>query len=255
MILCDTHSHIYLSDFDSDRKQVVERAVDKGVKYLLLPNIDSHSIKSLLDLCDEYPQNCFPMTGLHPTDVKANYRDELKTVEEWLDKRKFYAVGEIGIDLYWDKTFSKEQEEAFLHQAELAVKYNLPVVIHSRNSTDILLDIIEKINNPDLTGVFHCFSGNVKQAEQAIKLGFKLGIGGVVTYKNSGLAEVVKQTDIKHILLETDAPYLTPAPHRGKRNEPSYLHYIAEKIAEIKQMTKEEVAEATTANAKELFRV
>lgn len=255
MVLIDTHTHLYLEEFKDDRSQVVSNAINKGIKYMMLPNIDSSSVSGMLDLCNAFPQNCFPMMGLHPTSVKENYEDELNLVDEWLKKKKFYGIGETGIDLYWDKTFFNEQKIAFRHQVELAKKYKLPIVIHSRNSFDEIYSILKETFSPELTGVFHCFTGNLEQANEIIELGFKLGIGGVVTFKNSGLDKVVSKIDIEHLILETDSPYLTPVPYRGKRNESAYTYYIAQKIAEIKKRPVEEIAEITTNNAKRLFKL
>ena len=211
----------------------------------------------MLQVCRQYPGVCFPMMGLHPTSVKENYLDELRIVSEYLANPdyRFFAIGEVGIDLYWDKTYEAEQCIAFNYQLELALKYDLPVVVHTRNSMDIALDIVEERDDPRLRGVFHCFSGNIEQAERAIGLGFMLGIGGVVTYKKSGLQTVVEQTALDHLLLETDAPWLPPVPHRGQRNEPSYIPLIAQKIADLKSVSLAEVAERTTENAFRLFGV
>ena len=255
MFLVDTHTHIYSEEFDNDRNAVVERAVGKGVNSLFLPAIDSQWHERMLSLSVEYPQRCFPMMGLHPTSVKENFMDELAIVSAYLANptMKFWAIGEVGIDLYWDKTFEAQQRVAFGLQLDLAVEYNLPVVIHTRNSMDIALGILAERNDNRLRGVFHCFSGNTAQAQQATGLGFMLGIGGVVTYKNSGLQAVVENTGLEHLLLETDAPWLTPVPHRGKRNEPSYIPLIAQKIAEIKKVSVEEIAASTTGNAERLF--
>jgi len=254
MILTDTHTHLYLDHFDSDRKQVIQNAIDKGIEYMLIPNIDSKSIEGMLSICDEYPENCFPMMGLHPTDVKEDYQKELEIVDQWLTKRKFIAIGEIGIDLYWDKTFVKEQDISLRHQIELAKKYQLPIVLHSRESMKEIFDVLDDVQTPDLKGVFHCFSGTANDAKKAIDMGYYLGIGGVITFKNSNLKKILREIDLKHILLETDAPFLTPTPFRGKRNESAYIYYIAEKIAEIKGIGIDEVAEITTQNAKNLFK-
>lgn len=254
MILTDTHTHLYLDHFDNDRKSVIQSAIDKGVQYMLIPNIDSNSISGMLSVCDEYPENCFPMMGLHPTDVKDDYRKELEIVEQWLEKRKFIAIGEIGIDLYWDKTFVKEQDICLRDQIALAKKHQLPIVLHSRESMKEIFDVLNDVHSSELQGVFHCFSGTAKDANKAIEMGYYLGIGGVVTFKNSNLKEILREIDLKHILLETDAPFLTPAPYRGKRNESAYVYYIAEKIAEIKGISIEEVADITTENAKKLFK-
>jgi len=253
MILIDTHTHLYLNAFDKDRKKVVSDAIANGIQYMFLPNIDSTSISSMLEMCKGFPDNCFPMMGLHPTSVKQNYKDELVTIETWLKKRKFYAIGEIGIDLYWDKSFLKEQQIVFSYQIDLAIKYNLPIVIHCRESFDEIYNILKDYRNSNLRGVFHCFTGNLEQAQNIIELGFYLGIGGVVTFKNSGLDKVVAQTDLKHILLETDSPFLAPVPFRGKRNESAYIKIIANKIAMVKNISIDEVAENTSKNTFDLF--
>lgn len=253
MILTDTHTHLYLEQFDEDRSSVVERAIQKGVEYMILPNIDSKSIDAMLDVCNQFPKNCFPMIGLHPTSVFENYEEELNIVETFLANQCFRAIGEIGIDLYWDKTFVKEQEIAFKYQIALANKYDLPIVIHSRNSMNEIFRVLEEVNLAELKGVFHCFSGSLEDAQRIIDMGFLLGIGGVVTFKNSNLPSIIEQIDTKHLLLETDAPYLTPVPFRGKRNESAYTYYVAEKIAKIKNVPIEAIAEITTANAKKLF--
>lgn len=255
MFLIDTHTHLYLEEFDTDRHEMVERAIQQGVNKMLLPNIDSGSIDGMLELCQAFPENCLPMMGLHPTSVKENFEEELKIVDEWLEKQKFYAIGETGIDLYWDKTHQKEQELAFVHQINLAKKHKLPIVIHSRNSFDELIAILENHIEPDLTGVFHCFTGNLDQAEKIINMGFMLGIGGVITFKNSGLDKVVDELTLDHIILETDAPFLAPVPYRGKRNESAYTKIITQKISEIKNITMDAVAEITSANASRLFKI
>lgn len=253
MTLTDTHAHLYLDAFDEDRDEMIRRAMDLGVMYMLLPNIDRDSIPALLDLADTYPGHCFPMMGLHPTSVKADYREQLDVVEACFATRTFCAVGEIGIDLYWDKTLQNEQETAFREQIRLAAKYDLPIVIHSRNSFREIVTILEEEKHDTLRGVFHCFSGSPEDALKAIALGFLLGIGGVLTYKKSGLDILVEQTGLEHIILETDAPFLAPVPYRGKRNESSYLLIIAEKLAELKKISIDEVAEVTTGNARKLF--
>ncbi len=257
MIFTDTHAHLYSEEFNDDRTAVVQRAIDAGVPYMLLPGIDSSFVDGMLALCSQFPLNCFPMMGLHPTSVKESYQEELDNLYAQLQKHagSIRAIGEIGIDLYWDKTYQAEQEEAFRIQLQWSKEYKLPVVIHTRNSFDLTVGILEEMKDPALKGVFHCFGGNIAQAERAIALGFKLGIGGVVTYKNSGLQQVVEATGVRHLLLETDAPYLTPAPHRGKRNESSYIPIIAQKIAEIKNLPVEEIAGITTENALSLFNI
>ena len=254
-VFTDTHAHLYLEEFDADRDQVMQRAEKEGVYHLFLPNIDSGSLAQMLGVCSSWPHLCYPMMGLHPTSVKANFTEELKIVKQYLADKKyrFYGVGEIGIDLYWDKTFEREQTAAFSMQLDLALEYGLPVAIHTRNSMEVTLGVMEERNDKGLRGVFHCFSGDVAQAERAIKLGFYLGIGGVITYKKSGLADVAEAMPLESLLLETDAPFLPPVPHRGRRNEPSYIPLIAKKIAEIKGVSLEEVAEVTTKNAIKLF--
>ena len=253
MEFIDTHTHLYLEDFSSDIDEIIERAIASGVNKLFLPAVDSSSTHDLVSLCEKYPQNCFPMIGLHPTSVNADFQDELRNVEDELKKGFYIAVGEIGIDLYWDKTYFKEQSEAFLRQLSLAKQYNLPVVIHTRDSFNETYDLINSFTNESVKGIFHCFSGNVDDAFKIIEKGFKIGVGGVVTFKNSLLSQVVKEIELEHIVLETDAPYLTPAPYRGKRNESSYIPIIARKIAEIKDVSLEEVAAITTRNAYEVF--
>jgi TatD DNase family protein len=254
MILTDTHTHLYTTHFNDDIDLVIKNAIDKGVNRLFLPNVDTASISSMMNLANKYPNNCFPMMGLHPTSVKENYKEELALVEEWLGKKQFCAIGEIGIDLYWDKTLLKEQQEAFRYQINLAKKFNLPFVIHCRDSFDEIFEVLDDLNDEKMKGIFHCFTGNIEQANHIINYGgFKLGIGGVVTFKNSGLDKIVEQIDLNHLVLETDSPYLTPMPHRGKRNESSYLYHIAEKIAAIYNLPIEELAEITTHNSKEIF--
>ena len=255
MIITDTHIHLYADDFTSDRDVLVKKAIDKGVQRFFLPNIDSSSVNALKGLCEKYPTHCFPMMGLHPCSVKENWEEEIALVETHLAKEKYYGVGEIGIDLYWDKTFVKEQEEAFKRQIELANQYKLPIVIHSRESFEEIYQILLQKKKEAPCGIFHCFTGNIDQAQRAIALGFYLGIGGVVTFKNSGLADVIAEIDLKHIVLETDAPYLAPVPFRGKRNLPSYILKVAEKIAEVKKISLEEVAEVTTENSKKIFTI
>ncbi|MEI7980438.1 MAG: TatD family hydrolase [Bacteroidota bacterium] len=255
MTFVDSHTHLYAGEFDPDREAVLLRAEQSGISHLFLPAIDDSYHEKMLSLANRYPRLCYPMMGLHPTSVRENYREELISVEKWLATPgfRFYALGEIGIDLYWDKTFTNEQRIVLEEQLGLALKYDLPVVIHTRNSMDIVLKILEQENNPSIRGVFHCFSGSEDQARRAVTLGFMLGIGGVVTYKNSGLQKVVETTGLNNLVLETDAPWLPPVPHRGQRNEPSYLPFIAQKIAEIKKVSLDEVAEVTTQNSRRLF--
>jgi TatD DNase family protein len=255
MKFTDTHSHIYSAEFDGDFEAMMTRALAENVSGIFLPAIDSEYHEKMLKVADAYPENCFPMMGLHPTSVKSDFRNELNMVGSYLSNgtRKFYAIGEVGIDLYWDKTHAEEQAEAFGFQLDLAIRYDLPVIIHTRNSMDLVLDILEMRNDSRLSGIFHCFSGNIRQAERVIKLGFLMGIGGVITYKNSGLQQVVEHVSLENLVLETDAPWLTPSPYRGKRNEPAYIPLIASKIAEIKGVTLEEVAAVTNRNAAGLF--
>jgi TatD DNase family protein len=253
MILTDSHAHLYLDAFADDRHDVVSHAIANNVRYMLLPNIDSGSILSMMALVKDFPGNCFPMMGLHPTSVGKDFLEELEIVQGWLKKEKFYAIGEMGIDLYWDKTFFPEQQEAFRIQAGLAIEYDLPLVIHSRNSFDEIFTLLDEVYQPGLRGVFHCFTGNLEQAEHIIDLGFLLGIGGVLTYKNSGLPEVLEKISLDHILLETDAPFLAPVPYRGKRNESAYTLEVAKKLGEVKGVALEDVAEITTGNAVKLF--
>lgn len=253
MILIDTHTHLYLNAFDNDREAMVERAVATGVRYMFLPNIDSSSLGGMLELCSRFPENCFPMMGLHPTSVKENFKDELRMVEEQLERNTYWAIGETGIDLYWDRSFYREQVIAFNRQIDLAMEYNLPLVIHARESFKEIFRVLESRDITDLTGVFHCFTGTLEEAERATGLGFMLGIGGVLTYKKSGLDAVVEALGLEHLILETDAPFLPPVPHRGKRNESAYVIHIADKLAEVCGMPMEEVAKITTQNAAKLF--
>ena len=254
-MLIDTHSHIYSTDFIHDLDEVIQRAYSNDVRKIILPNIDSSSVKNLLDLVDTYPHICIPLMGLHPTSVNHDYQEELQVVEYWLKKRKFYGIGEIGIDLYWDKSFLDEQIHAFRFQLDLAKEYKLPVVIHVRDSFDEVFQVLEEFKDDNLTGVFHSFTGTIEQARLITDIGFKIGVGGIVTFKKSGLDQVVKQIDPSNLILETDSPYLTPVPFRGKRNESSYLVYIAQKIADLHQMTVGEIAKITTENARKLFEI
>lgn len=255
MYLIDTHSHIYLPEFKADRKEMLERAEKEGVVKILMPGIDSGSHPSMLELENAFPGLCTSMMGLHPCSVNAEFRSELKIAGEYLEKRKFKAIGEIGLDFYWDKTYMDQQYEAYHEQIGWALQYDIPIVIHSRNSVDECIAVVKEHQKGKLKGVFHCFSGNETQAQRVIELGFYLGIGGVVTFKNSGLDKVMEKVSMDHVVLETDAPYLAPVPFRGKRNEPSYLKYVVEKLAGIKNIAKEEVARITTANAEKLFGV
>lgn len=253
MKLVDTHTHLYVDRFQEDIKEVLERSQENQVEAFFLPNIDQDSISDMLALEAAYPDRCFAMMGLHPCSVKENYKEELAIVKDWLFKRSFCAVGEIGIDLYWDKTFVKQQEEAFLQQIEWAKELDLPIVIHSRESTDIIIKLLQTVKEERLRGIFHCFGGTVAQAEQIIGLGFHLGIGGVLTFKKSGLDKTMEAVDLNWVVLETDSPYLAPVPYRGKRNESAYIRLIAEKLALVKGVSLAEVAEITTRNAAKIF--
>jgi TatD DNase family protein len=253
MQITDTHSHIYLDDFKGDQADMLLRAGKEGVNKILMPAIDSKTHEQMLEFEKLNPAQCFSMMGLHPCSVKENFREELAIIKNYLAEKDFKAVGEIGLDFYWDKTFVTEQFEAFRLQINWALDLNLPVVIHSRESIDQCIEVVRQQQNGKLKGVFHCFSGSNEQANEITELGFYLGIGGVLTYKKSGLDKVLEQVEIKHIVLETDAPYLTPVPFRGKRNEPAYIKYVAQKLAEVKNISVEEVATITTANAEALF--
>ena len=249
----DTHTHLYYEEFNADRNEAIKTAISKSVSKFYLPNVDSKSISGMLQLEEEYPEHCFPMMGLHPCSVNETYLQELAVVKQWLDKRRFAAIGEIGIDLYWDKTFIKEQEIAFKQQIDWALQFNYTIVIHCRNAFDEIFSILSSYKKLP-KGIFHCFSGNLEQAHQILSLGnFKLGIGGVVTFKNSGLDKIVEQLNLSDLVLETDAPYLAPMPYRGKRNESAHITLIAQKIAEIKNITIEEVAQITSKNALDIF--
>ncbi|HEU4718823.1 MAG TPA: TatD family hydrolase [Bacteroidia bacterium] len=255
MILTDTHAHLYSSKFDSDRNEMIRRSISAGVTRIFLPAIDSESHAALVQLAEEWPENCFPMMGLHPTSVDpATFEQEKTLAEDWFSRKKFIAVGETGIDLYWDKTHLRLQQESFAWQVELAKKLGLPVVIHSRNAFSECYEIVKERQDGSLKGVFHCFSDGIAEAEKVIALGnFYMGIGGVLTYKNSGLDAVVKKFGTDPFVLETDAPYLPPVPHRGKRNESAYTAIVAETMANILQRPVEEIAQATTENSKKLF--
>lgn len=253
MNLIDTHSHIYLPEFENDREKMLERAEKEGVTKIFLPAIDADNHEAMLKLEAAHPGRCIAMIGVHPCSVKENYRQELAIAGDYLEKRPFKAVGEIGLDFYWDKTFIKEQYFAFHEQIKWALHYDIPIVIHSRQSTEECINVVAEHQKGKLKGVFHCFSGDARQAQQAIDLGFYLGIGGVVTFKNSGLDKVMEKVPLENVVLETDAPYLAPVPFRGKRNEPSYLKFIVQKLAELKECTAEEVAAITALNAEKLF--
>ncbi|NMH87494.1 TatD family hydrolase [Flavivirga algicola] len=255
MIITDTHTHLYSEAFDEDRNEMIDRAITQGVSRFFIPAIDSGYTEAMLQLEEDYPNNMFLMMGLHPTHVKDNYKEELKHVEDMLAKRHFYAVGEIGIDLYWDTSTLGIQQEAFKHQIKLAKQYKLPIVIHCREAFDEIFEVLEAEKSDDLFGIFHCFTGTLEQAHQAISYNMKLGIGGVVTFKNGKIDTFLSQIDIKHLVLETDAPYLAPVPYRGKRNESTYVIKVLEKLADIYDVSLEEIAAITTQNSKDVFKV
>lgn len=252
-MIVDTHCHLYVDEFKGDINEIIERAEKEGVSKFYLPAIDSAEIENMLSLENKFPGKCIAMMGLHPCSVKENYQDELAIVKNWLAKRKFAAVGEIGLDFYWDKTYMEQQYEAFRMQVELSLQYDLPIVIHTRNAMQETIDVVKEFVPRGVRGIFHCFGGTIENAEDIIDAGFYLGIGGVVTYKNAGLAEVLDKINLKYMVLETDSPYLTPVPFRGKRNESSYLKFVAEKLALIKGLSVGEVAAVTTANAEKIF--
>lgn len=252
-ILTDTHTHIYYHIGSDKMNEQIERCNTHNIQRLFLPNVDTESIAQIMESVDTYPNTCFPMLGLHPCSVKENYNEELKIIEKAISNHKIYAIGEIGIDLYWDKSTLSWQQDAFRTQINWAKSLGLPIDIHCREAFDEIFEILEKMNDDKLFGIFHCFTGTFEQAQRAINLGFKLGIGGVVTFKKAGLNLVVKEIDLQHIVLETDAPYLAPSPFRGKENESSYLIHIAQKVADLHQISIDEVARITTQNSKEIF--
>lgn len=249
----DTHTHLYDEKFSEDRIERIQHAIASGVERLYMPNCNSETIAGMLEVENQFPAHCFSMMGLHPCYVNENVQNELKIVREWLEKRAFKAIGEIGLDYYWDKTYVTQQKEAFRMQMEWALEFGLPIVIHTREATQDTLQEVKSFAQRGLKGVFHCFSGSYETAQHIIDMGFLLGIGGVLTYPKAGLQEVIKQVDLAHLVLETDAPYLTPVPHRGKRNESSYILHVAEKLASLKETTLEHVEEVTTKNALMLF--
>ncbi|MGF1742551.1 TatD family hydrolase [Vibrio profundum] len=253
--MIDTHAHIYANEFDQDRDQVVARALAQGIEHILLPNIDLESIQPMLDTEAAYPEVCRSMMGLHPCYVDENIEQTLHTIRSWFERRSFIAVGEIGIDLYWDQTFKKEQEYAFITQLNWAKELKLPVVIHTRDSMQQTLELLAQQQDGSLQGVFHCFGGSVEEAKAITGLGFHLALGGVSTFKNGGMDKVIPELNMDYVLLETDCPYLAPVPHRGKRNEPSYTQLVAKRVAELRSITLEEVDQITTRNAKTLFRL
>jgi len=253
MIMIDTHAHLYSKEYGADREAMIQRAFEAGVAKVYLPGIDSEVIDAMLQLEAAYPGRFFAMMGLHPCSVNENYQQELAIVKGWLDKRSFAAVGEVGLDYYWDTSFAKEQMEAFNIQMQWALDLNMPLVIHTRKAMRETIDAVKPFAAKGLSGIFHCFGGHAKDAQEITGMGFYLGIGGVFTYKNAGLPATLENIGLEHIVLETDAPYLTPVPHRGKRNESSYLTYVAERLAEVKNVPLEEVARITTANAEKIF--
>lgn len=255
MIITDTHTHLYIEAFDEDRSEMINRAIDANIERFFIPAIDSTYTSAMLKLEEDFPNNIFLMMGLHPTHVKENFREELLHVEDMLASRRFYAVGEIGIDLYWDKSTLGIQIEAFKHQINLAKQYKLPIVIHCREAFDEIFEVLEQEKSDDLRGIFHCFTGTIEQAQRAISFNMKLGIGGVVTFKNGKIDQFINQIDLKHIVLETDSPYLAPKPYRGKRNESLYIIKVLEKLSELYNMSIEEVARITTKNSKTVFGV
>jgi TatD DNase family protein len=253
MHFIDTHAHVYAAELTSDLDLVMKNALAIGIKKIIMPAIDSTSLDAMLKVEQQFPENCIAMMGLHPCYVKENYIEELKLVEEWIEKRKFIAIGEIGLDFYWDKTFTKEQHIVFETQMQWALDLNLPIAIHTRNAMGETIEAVKPFAKKGLRGVFHCFSGSKESAEQIIGMGFHLGLGGVLTYKNAGVAEAVKDIPIEYFVLETDAPYLAPVPYRGKTNEPAYMLEVAKKLAEIKSLPLHEIAAITTSNAEKLF--
>jgi TatD DNase family protein len=251
----DSHAHIYAKEFNVDREETLRRTAELNVQKIVMPNVDHTSIDLMMEVETRKPEMCYATMGLHPCSVKKDFQRELYIVEDWLSKRKFSAVGEIGTDLYWDKTFWEEQKEAFTVQVNWAKQYRLPIIIHCRESIDETIALVESLQDGKLSGVFHCFGGSVEQAQKIIKLNFYLGIGGVATFKKGGLDIVLPEVPLEKLVLETDSPYLAPVPHRGKRNEPSYIPLIAEKIAEIKKASLEVVQKQTTMNALQLFQI
>lgn len=252
-MITDTHTHLYSEQFDEDRNEMMQRAKEAGVYRFFIPAIDSSYTESMFNLESNFKDDVFLMMGLHPTSVKENYKEELAHVKKWIDKRDFYAIGEIGIDLYWDKSFLTQQQEAFRTQIQWAKEKKLPIVIHCREAFDEIFEVLETEKSDDLFGIFHCFTGTLEQAKKAISYNMKLGIGGVATFKNGKIDQFLHQIDIKHIVLETDAPYLAPTPFRGKRNESSYITQVVEKLAAIYEISFEEIAEITTQNSKDVF--
>jgi TatD DNase family protein len=255
MVLTDTHTHLYYEEDAAKRAGLMQRCFDNHITRLFLPNVDADSVKQVYELVGAYPHNCFPMLGMHPCSVKEVWEYELAAIQALHGQHKIYAIGEIGIDLYWDKSHLPQQIQAFKQQIAWAKQLELPIVIHCRDAFEEVFEVLEQEQGPDLRGIFHCFTGNAEQAQKVVSLGFYLGIGGVVTYKNAGLDKILPQIDLSHIVLETDSPYLSPVPHRGKPNESSYLIYVAQKVADVYQVSLDVVAEITTANSKRVFGV
>ena len=255
MNIIDTHTHLYLKQFNEDIDMVINRSKEIGVNKFIFPAIDSSHFNDMHNLKDKYPNSIYLMSGLHPTDVKENYKDELDFVVNTLKSHNYVAIGEIGIDLYWEKSFLKQQKDAFKFQIKLAIQHDLPIVIHCREAFNEIFEILDKENSNKLRGVFHCFTGTLEEAQRAIDLGFFLGVGGVVTFKNGGIDKFLHEIDLKNIVLETDSPYLAPVPFRGKRNESSYIIYVLEKLSEIYGISKEKIAEITSKNAEKVFRL
>jgi TatD DNase family protein len=253
-VFVDTHTHLFLPEFGHDRNETVQRAIDHGVKAMFLPNVDLDTIHQLFDLANAFPAHCFPIVGLHPESVHEDFEEKLIEIEKIITIKKVYGIGETGLDYYWDLTYKEQQKASFNRQLKMAIKYQLPVVIHVRNSFDDVIDILQQNASIGLTGIFHCFTGTLKEAEKIISLGFYLGIGGVVTFKNGGLDKVIPEVPLESIVLETDSPFLSPVPYRGKRNESSYVIQVAERIAQLKNLPLEEVAQITTQNAVKLFK-
>ena len=253
MIVTDTHTHLYSDAFDEDRSEAIQKAIDGGVKRFFIPAIDSETTQAMYDLEKQFPENVYLMMGLHPTHVNENYLDELQHIEEEFEKRHFYAVGEIGIDLYWDQSTLEIQKDAFKKQIQFAKSKRLPIVIHCRNAFEEIFEVLEAEKDEKLYGIFHCFTGTLEQAKKALSYNMKLGIGGVVTFKNGKIDKFLNQIPIEHIVLETDSPYLAPSPYRGKRNDPEYILQVLKKVAEIYDLSEEEVARVTTDNSKEVF--
>ena len=255
MIITDTHTHLYSESFDTDRNEVIDRAIENGITRFFIPSIDSSYIESMYDLEKQYPEHIFLMAGLHPTHVKNDYKNELSIIVRQLEQRSFFAIGEIGIDLYWDKTMLREQQDAFRFQIQLAKKYSLPIVIHCRDAFNEVFEVLELEKSDDLKGIFHCFTGTLEQAKKAISYNMKLGIGGVVTFKNGKIDQYLSKIPISEIVLETDAPYLSPTPFRGKRNESAYLLHILEKVASIYKLQRDDTARITTQNSIDIFKI